>query len=84
MNYVPTLYCLAKTSTYINSTIKNKIQNAENIIQTDPDDITFVLNAMLVKNLIKLCKDNGIRGYSGKKKFNLIELIKNSGYSLPD
>lgn len=83
MNYVPTLYCLAKTSTYINSTIKNKIQNAENIIQTDPDDIAFALNSMLVKNLIKLCKDNGIRGYSGKKKFNLIELIKNSGYSLP-
>jgi len=83
LSYIPTLYCLSSSDNFINVKIKEQIKNVENIIRDEPDNYTLTLNNMLVKNLIKLCKDNGIRGYSGKKKLDLIELIKNSGFILP-
>ena len=34
------------------------------------------LNSMKVSQLKRMCKENGIKGYSKKKKIELIELLK--------
>ena len=39
--------------------------------------MTTIPNLLNVKELIQLCKDRNIKGYSGKKKMELIDMLKN-------
>lgn len=65
--------------------VKKKVQEiiSNNLkIESDKDDTTNTLTSntmdyskMTIKQLTVICKDNGIKGYSGKKKADIIELI---------
>ena len=46
--------------------------NDTNIVENAVD-----YNKKTLKELITICKENGIRGYSGKKKEELVQLVKN-------
>jgi hypothetical protein len=77
----PVIYCLVNNDKNLNfaDKLKNKIQQLTNRLLIKDEEVVKVKvkKVTTIQKLKQICRENGIRGYSGLKKLQLIELLEN-------
>lgn len=75
----PVIYCLVNNDKNLNfaDKLKNKIQQLTNRLLIKDQEVVKVKKVTTIQKLKQICRENGIRGYSGLKKLQLIELLEN-------
>jgi hypothetical protein len=75
----PVIYCLVNNDKNLNfaDKLKNKIQQLTNRLLIKDEEVVKVKKVTTIQKLKQICRENGIRGYSGLKKLELIELLEN-------
>jgi len=87
IDYKPVLYCIALSTSYIDTNLKrylNKVQTVVNpIAQYEPfepfEQTHLNISTLLLKDLKNICKQHNIKGYSNKKKAQIIQMIQQAG-----
>ena len=77
----PVIYCLVNNDKNLNfaDKLKNKIQQLTDRLLIKDEEVVKVKvkKVTTIQKLKQICRENGIRGYSGLKKLQLIELLEN-------
>jgi hypothetical protein len=75
----PVIYCLVNNDKNLNfaDKLKYKIQQLTNRLLIKDEEVVKVKKVTTIQKLKQICRENGIRGYSGLKKLQLIELLEN-------
>ena len=77
----PVIYCLVNNDKNLNfaDKLKYKIQQLTNRLLIKDEEVVKVKvkKVTTIQKLKQICRENGIRGYSGLKKLELIELLEN-------
>jgi hypothetical protein len=74
----PVIYCLVNNDKNLNfaDKLKNKIQQLTNRLLIKDEEVVKVKKVTTIQKLKQICRENGIRGYSGLKKLELIQLLE--------
>ena len=87
IEYKPVLYCIAESNKYVETNLKRYLNKVQTLVKPRYEQYKpyepFKQHKLLVKDLRKICKDNNIKGYSNKKKEQLIQMIQLAGIILP-
>lgn len=77
----PVIYCLVNNDKNLNfaDKLKYKIQQLTDRLLIKDEEVVKVKvkKVTTIQKLKQICRENGIRGYSGLKKLQLIELLEN-------
>ena len=77
----PVIYCLVNNDKNLNfaDKLKYKIQQLTDRLLIKDEEVVKVKvkKVTTIQKLKQICRENGIRGYSGLKKLELIELLEN-------
>jgi hypothetical protein len=81
LDYCPVLYCLTRSDAFIHVNIKRYLNRVYNVVnkQTPALEPAPKKIKTTVKELRQICKDNNIKGYSTKKKDELVLMMRNVG-----
>ena len=75
------IYCLVNNDKNLNfaDKLKYKIQQLTDRLLIKDEEVVKVKvkKVTTIQKLKQICRENGIRGYSGLKKLELIELLEN-------